>query len=88
MKNGSKAEWGPCIWGELHEVAGKIPCSECKPFGVRAMRAVHDMVNVKLGKPVFDPAGLLLFKREVENAVSKCHRVGVCTGRIRHVRMA
>lgn len=84
LKTGSKADWGPCIWGELHEVADRIPCDECKGFGVRAIRAVHDMVNVKLGKPLFDPKGFLLFAEQVNHTVKKCHVTGRCSGKPSH----
>lgn len=86
LKSGGKEDWGPCIWGELHEVADKIPCDECKGFGVRAIRAVHDMVNVKLGKPLFDREGFLRFARDVQNSVEKCHSTGRCSGGVGHAK--
>lgn len=53
--------WGPRKWRELDEWARSIPCPPCRDFGAKAASAIHDVVNVKLGKPVHDPPNLKWF---------------------------
>ena len=48
---------GPCWWRILHSWAEAIReegCSSCGEFAVGATVALHDLVNVELGKPVWD----------------------------------
>lgn len=52
---------GPLAWGTLHSWAQSVHdwmCPICGDFAIRATRALHDVVNVKLGKPVLDQANL------------------------------
>ena len=48
---------GPLAWDLLHRWAGAVHdsmCSSCGEFAIKAASAIHDAVNVKLGKPVHD----------------------------------
>ena len=48
---------GPCWWRILHSWAEAIRdegCGSCGEFAVGATVALHDLVNVELGKPVWD----------------------------------
>lgn len=65
------SEWGPKKWRELEEWARSIPCLPCRDFGARAASAIHDVVNVKLGKPVYDPTNLRWFADVVKETAPK-----------------
>lgn len=79
LASGTPAEWGPCIWGELHEVVGKIPCPECRPKAVREMRGFHDAHNIlDDNQPPSHPADLLYLKSQIDEAVKRCHVRGQC----------
>lgn len=61
---------GPSWWAVLHGVAQAIRdcgCSSCGEWAVKAMHAIHDTVNWKLGKPVRYPGHL----KEVASAMAK-----------------
>ena len=48
---------GASWWAMLHGWARAIEtdgCSPCGGFAVKAARALHDLVNAKLGRPLFD----------------------------------
>ena len=52
---------GPLAWDMLHRWAGAVHdsmCPTCGDFAIKAARAVHDTVNVKLGRPVQYPDDL------------------------------
>ncbi len=72
--------WGPVFWGELEEVAGKIPCSHCRSEAIRMLRGYHAAKNVELDKPPVQPADMLWLKRYLDQQISKCHRLGHCSG--------
>ena len=60
---------GPCWWRILHSWAEAIRdegCSSCGEFAVGATVALHDLVNVELGKPVWD-------RRNFVDFAAKCH---------------
>lgn len=49
---------GPFAWAQLHSWANNIRdfiCPTCGEFAVKAARALHDLVNLKLGKPLKTP---------------------------------
>lgn len=47
--------FGPYYWKALHNITDRIPCELCKPFAQKFMIFFHDVVNIKIGKPLFDP---------------------------------
>lgn len=47
--------FGPKYWEAYHNLTSNIPCGTCKEFAVRFMIFFHDVVNLKLGKPLYDP---------------------------------
>ena len=64
---------GPVWWANLHSIAENIRdhgCASCGGFAVDAIGALHDAVNVKLGKPVRDPANLAKFAHIYEHAAA------------------
>jgi len=48
-------ECGGSWWAALHGVVQAINCPPCREHGQRLMSAMHDLVNHKLGRPLFDP---------------------------------
>lgn len=46
--------FGPHYWAALHNLVENIPCSICRNDAIGLMRGMHDVVNVKLDKPVYD----------------------------------
>ena len=48
------AVFGPQYWKAFHTLAHEVPCGFCRGFAERFMVFMHDMVNVKLGKPIYD----------------------------------
>ena len=50
---------GPVWWGSLHAIAAEIRdkgCSSCGQEAVELVSFIHDLTNLKLGKPIYDPA--------------------------------
>lgn len=47
--------FGPYYWGALHNVVDNIPCSICRNDAKPMMVFMHDLVNYKLDKPIFNP---------------------------------
>lgn len=45
---------GSAWWGALHGVVSAINCSHCRGEAEKLMSALHDYVNWKLGKPLFN----------------------------------
>lgn len=52
----SPAVFGPKYWEAFHTLADRIPCGECRDKGSAFVRFFHDLVNRKLGKPIYDQA--------------------------------
>jgi hypothetical protein len=46
--------FGPEYWKAYHKLTDMIPCSICRKDAVPMMRFVHDIVNKKLKKPIYD----------------------------------
>lgn len=46
--------FGSKYWEAFHTLADMIPCSLCREDAVKMMVFVHDIVNKKIGHPVFD----------------------------------
>ena len=65
---------GPCWWRILHSWAEAIReegCSSCGEFAVAATVALHDLVNVELGKPVWDRRNFVEFAAEYHAAAEE-----------------
>lgn len=55
LPNSIDAEiFGPEYWRAFHTLSEMIPCSICRNDAVPMFRFVHDVVNKKLKKPLFD----------------------------------
>lgn len=53
--------FGPKYWSAFHTLAENIPCSGCRGFAEKFMVFFHDMVNKKLGKPLYDEKNFTFF---------------------------
>lgn len=57
LPNTGDAEiFGPKYWEAFHALAARIPCSICRDGAIPLEIFKHDIVNLKLGKKVFDKA--------------------------------
>lgn len=65
-------------WRQLHEIVESIECEECRDHAVKLMRALHDHVNVGLGKPAFDEENYLQVLDELVCARDSYCRDGHC----------
>ena len=66
---------GEFWWATLHSWAHNVHdhgCSHCGEFAISAARAMHDTVNVQLGRPVLHPQDL----REVAEAMAAAVAMG------------
>ena len=67
-------------WAQLHSWAENIRdhgCSDCGNFAVAMAEAMHDLVNVKLGKPLHSPEALALFSKFFQQAVEAIDHEGI-----------
>lgn len=48
------AVFGPKYWAAFHNLAHKIPCSGCRDFAEKFMVFFHDVVNQKVGHPIYN----------------------------------
>lgn len=46
--------FGPAYWKAFHQLAHQVPCSGCRDFAEKFMVFFHDMVNIKLSRPIYD----------------------------------
>ena len=46
---------GPATWSAIHHLAENFPCGPCAEEGASLMRFAHDLINVKLGRPLMYP---------------------------------
>lgn len=47
-------KFGPYYWSAIHSIADRIPCSMCREDGKSLFVFAHDLVNLKLGKKIFN----------------------------------
>lgn len=52
--NPDPSVFGKSYWEAFHTLAGDIPCSGCKTFAEKFMVFFHDLVNIKVGHPIYD----------------------------------
>lgn len=85
-------ELGPSYWAALHgtcpngktckatELQGgfcdTIVCDHCKMGCKKLMAGVHDLKNIQLGKPVFDPHNFAEVQRNFADPAHTC--IGIC----------
>ena len=62
-------------WKKIHAAVEQIGCETCKDTGKKLMIFAHDIVNAKLGKPIFDKPN---FKHHVSQIKCICDKTGVC----------
>ena len=53
---GGPAQWGRHYWFAIHDIADRIPCSICRDEAREIFSAVHDYVNEKTSKSIYDEA--------------------------------
>lgn len=46
--------FGPNYWKAIHSLVNKVPCPSCREDGKSLFVFAHDVVNKKIGKPIFD----------------------------------
>lgn len=54
--NSDPKVFGPSYWKALHSIVDRIPCPGCRSDAVPLMSFMHDIVNKKLDKPLWDEA--------------------------------
>lgn len=59
--------FGPVYWNAFHDLAKRVPCPGCRSFAEKFISYFHDVVNVKLGKPLFDSANYNEMKLYISN---------------------
>jgi len=67
--NGSK------VWAERKRINKKIECESCRDTAEHIETFSHDIVNGKLGKPIFDKKN---FKTLANQVQCICKNTGVC----------
>ena|ERR1035437_561862 len=50
------AVFGPVYWAAFADLASKIPCGPCRGHAEGMITFWHDLVNIHIGKPVYDQA--------------------------------
>lgn len=46
--------FGPAYWAAFHDLASKVPCGACREKMESIMIFVHDLVNLKTEKPLYN----------------------------------
>jgi len=59
--------FGPDFWAAFHDLAKRVPCDECRDKAESFMVFFHDMVNVRVGKPVYDEKNFKTWVTYVSN---------------------
>lgn len=70
-----KSCWGPLIWKRLEATCSLIPCDTCREHCEKMIRFEHDLVNVHLGKPLFDPANFTEYLSTVSMTAGRAAEV-------------
>ena len=73
-------EWRAAIgnrtWKLYHGVMDHYPCSTCREAGLVLISGIHDIVNIHLGKGVYDRKSWNKFKGFVKLAIAQDHDGG------------
>lgn len=62
---------GRKAWAQIHGACNILQCSICKNECITLTSGIHDVVNIKLGKPIFNRNQLMKFFKIVDSAKSK-----------------
>lgn len=62
-------------WKNIHTEADLVECDRCRPKAQKLMVFSHDIVNAKLGKPIFDEKN---FADHVKQIKCICEKTGLC----------
>lgn len=57
--------FGPKYWFALHDIVDRIPCPSCREEAIPLMSFVHDFVNQKLKKPLYNPTNFYKHVSEI-----------------------
>lgn len=57
--------FGPKYWAAFHTLAKDIPCAGCRGFAEKFVVYMHDIVNKKLGKKIYDQANFDYFNKAI-----------------------
>lgn len=57
--------FGPAYWGAFHDLASRIPCIACREKMQSMMTFVHDYVNYRLGKQIYDKQNFINTLNEI-----------------------
>lgn len=73
---------GPYTWGIIHQLVEEFPCAPCAEDGAKLMRFTHDIVNMKLGKPLFDAGNFVDHLNLIYEMVEVDGRLGTSYGSV------
>ncbi len=71
-----RAAIGERTWGLFHHVIENYPCETCRAEGMILISGIHDLVNIHLGKGVYDRAKWKQFTKLVKEAIRIDHDRG------------
>jgi len=66
-RNSNPEVFGPYFWKSLHSTVENIPCNICKNDAIDMMKFMHDLVNHKLQKPIYDKANMDKWIKYINN---------------------
>ncbi|MCI0440768.1 MAG: hypothetical protein L0177_16805, partial [Chloroflexi bacterium] len=70
---------GPYTWGLLHFAVESFPCPACAEDGKKLIRAIHDLVNWRLEKPMRYPANFRKIAEEFARVASSMNMHQECS---------
>lgn len=69
---------GSHIWKQRRQLVKKIECETCRDEADKLETFTHDIVNARLGKPVYDKQNFHKFVEVVNCAANTCKKEGRC----------
>lgn len=61
---------GPYTWGAIHYLVNRFPCEPCAATGRVIFNGVHDLFNIRLGKPMQFPDDFKALVDEIRLALA------------------
>lgn len=58
-------DFGPFYWKAIHSLVGEVPCPSCREEGKSLFIFAHDVINFKLGKPIFSPENFKYWQNRI-----------------------